>query len=249
VTVSLAATDNVGGSGVKEIDYVAVGQQNVPGTTVSGASTSLNISAEGATILGYSARDNAGNVEPVRTLVVQIDKTRPSTTASVAPLPASGRLRLAITGTIAVRASKTGPTLGTVTPIQCWNSPGVAVTLTARDAVGASGVKQLAYTASGSQTAAGTASGGSSDPVTTTVAINKPGRTILAYSAQDTAANQEASNSLTILVGAGDDGLSFACTLPMPAFTIPPHGTLVVSGTATINSGPPIPFGPKNVNY
>lgn len=77
VTITLGATDNVGGSGVKEVHYslagAATGSQVVPG-----ANAIVKISAEGATTLTYFAVDNAGNQEAAKTLTVRIDQTPPT---------------------------------------------------------------------------------------------------------------------------------------------------------------------------
>ena len=51
VSVNLNATDNAGGSGVKEITYSASGAQPIASTTASGASVSLRITALGTTTL------------------------------------------------------------------------------------------------------------------------------------------------------------------------------------------------------
>ena len=75
VMVTLNATDNEGGSGVKEIHYAI---NSGPETVVSGNSASVTISAEGVTTLTYFAKDNAGNTEGAKDLTVQIDKTPPS---------------------------------------------------------------------------------------------------------------------------------------------------------------------------
>ena len=85
VTVTLTATDNVNGSGVKQIAFATTGAQVGTGI-VSGGSASLIISAEGQTTVTYYATDNAGNVETARTLVVQLDKTPPS----LSGMPAAG---------------------------------------------------------------------------------------------------------------------------------------------------------------
>ncbi|HYE66014.1 MAG TPA: LamG-like jellyroll fold domain-containing protein [Pyrinomonadaceae bacterium] len=77
VTVTLTATDNPGGSGVKEITYSASGAQVISQTTVSGSSTSFIISAEGTTTITYFAMDNMGNVESQKVFTVKIDKTAP----------------------------------------------------------------------------------------------------------------------------------------------------------------------------
>jgi hypothetical protein len=76
VTLTLNATDNAGGSGVKEVHYslqgAATGQQVVPGDNGI-----VTISAEGMTTLTYFAVDNAGNQEQAKTLTIGMDKTPP----------------------------------------------------------------------------------------------------------------------------------------------------------------------------
>jgi hypothetical protein len=85
VLVSFAATDNPGGSGVKQISVSLSGAQT--GSQVfTGATGSVSISAEGTTVVTYLATDNAGNQEVARTVTVRIDKTPPS----IAGLPAPG---------------------------------------------------------------------------------------------------------------------------------------------------------------
>ena len=84
VTVTLQATDNPGGSGVKQIAISLSGSQT--GTnTVAGSSAVVKITAEGTTTLTYFATDNAGNVERAKTLTVKIDKTRPIISGMPAP--------------------------------------------------------------------------------------------------------------------------------------------------------------------
>jgi NHL repeat-containing protein len=77
VSVALNATDNAGGSGVKEIQYALAGV-HVGGATVAGATATIPLSAEGLTTVTYFARDNAGNEETPKTLQVRIDKTPPT---------------------------------------------------------------------------------------------------------------------------------------------------------------------------
>jgi len=79
VAVTLNATDNPGGSGVKEIQFSLNGAQSGAGL-VSGGVASVPIAAEGTTTLTYFARDNANNAEAPKTLPVQIDKTPPTVT-------------------------------------------------------------------------------------------------------------------------------------------------------------------------
>jgi FG-GAP-like repeat len=86
VTVTLSATDNPGGSGVKEIQFALGGAQNTGWQTVAGNVASVTISTEGITVLSYFATDNAGNQETAKTLTVRIDKTPPV----ISGLPAPG---------------------------------------------------------------------------------------------------------------------------------------------------------------
>lgn len=79
VTVTLSATDNAGGSGVKEMHYALAGAAT--GSQVaSGGSANVTISAEGTTTLTYFAVDNASNQEAAKTLPVRIDRTPPTVT-------------------------------------------------------------------------------------------------------------------------------------------------------------------------
>lgn len=74
VTINLNATDNNGGSGVKEIHYsVNGGTDNI----VSGNSTSFIVSTEGTNTINYWSVDNAGNIEQTNTYSLKIDKTNP----------------------------------------------------------------------------------------------------------------------------------------------------------------------------
>src|SRR5437867_5584359 len=82
VTVTLSATDNAGGRGVQSITYILAGEQT-GGGSVAGSSTSILITTEGVTTVTYHARDNAGNVEADKTLVIKIDKTAPTLTMPI----------------------------------------------------------------------------------------------------------------------------------------------------------------------
>jgi hypothetical protein len=84
VTVAMSATDNAGGSGVKQISYSLNG--STP-TVVSGSSASVAVSQGGITSLTYFAIDNAGNQETSKALTVQIDKTAPG--SHILALPAT----------------------------------------------------------------------------------------------------------------------------------------------------------------
>jgi hypothetical protein len=85
VTIALNATDNPGGSGVKEIHFGLSGAQNMGLQTVAGNAVSVTTSAEGTTIVSYFAIDNAGNQESAKTLTVRIDKTPPVVSGMPAP--------------------------------------------------------------------------------------------------------------------------------------------------------------------
>jgi len=140
VTVSFNATDNSGGSGVKQITFSATGAQPIASTVVSGASASVNITGEGVTTVSYSATDNAGNVETSKTLTVQIDKTAPTTSAAGSPA-----------------ANGAG-----------WNNSNVTVSFSAGDNGGGSGVSQVTFSATGAQPLASTIVSGASASVNIT---------------------------------------------------------------------------------
>lgn len=77
VTVRLTASDNDGGTGVQELIVSGNGAQTIPPRTVTGASGSIDLAAEGETVVAYQARDHAGNLETPQTIVVKIDRTPP----------------------------------------------------------------------------------------------------------------------------------------------------------------------------
>jgi hypothetical protein len=85
VTVTLNATDNPGGSGVKQIQFSLSRAENTSLQTVAGNTASVTISAEGITVLTYFATDNAGNQETAKMLTVRIDQTPPVITGLPAP--------------------------------------------------------------------------------------------------------------------------------------------------------------------
>jgi alpha-tubulin suppressor-like RCC1 family protein len=78
VLMTLTATDNVGGSGVKEIHYTVDGTE----TVVQGSLTSHVIAGDGTHTVSWYSIDNTGNVEtPSQQISINIDKTAPSITA------------------------------------------------------------------------------------------------------------------------------------------------------------------------
>jgi hypothetical protein len=78
VTATLTATDNSGGSGVKQITYSATGAQTVATTVAQGATATAGFTSEGQTTLNFFAVDNAGNSDSPNQAVVMIDKSAPS---------------------------------------------------------------------------------------------------------------------------------------------------------------------------
>ena len=72
-TLTLAAADNDGGSGLREIVYSNGGAfAHVYGTTVT-----IPVTSEGTTTVVFYAKDQAGNTETAQTVVVKLDKTAP----------------------------------------------------------------------------------------------------------------------------------------------------------------------------
>jgi HYR domain len=78
VVVTLSASDNASGSGVKAITYGATGAQPLVSTTVTGASVAIGVASEGQTLVTYFATDNSGNTEPPKTITINLDKTAPA---------------------------------------------------------------------------------------------------------------------------------------------------------------------------
>jgi len=77
VTVTLAAVDNTGGSGVRDITYSLSGAQTAAARTVIGSTASTTITAQGTTTLTYFATDNESNGETPRSHTIRIDRTAP----------------------------------------------------------------------------------------------------------------------------------------------------------------------------
>src|SRR5262249_49421375 len=88
------AADNPGGSGVKSITVSFFGAQADQPQTFNGPAASIPITTEGATTVFYSAEDNAGNKEEVKSETVRVDQTAPVVTppssVSVTPTEAGG---------------------------------------------------------------------------------------------------------------------------------------------------------------
>jgi hypothetical protein len=74
VQMTLTATDDIGGLGVKEIHCSVDGTE----TVVQGSSTSQSIAGDGTHAVTWYAIDNAGNAETPREMSINIDTTPPS---------------------------------------------------------------------------------------------------------------------------------------------------------------------------
>jgi|GEM_PF-1738146 len=85
VTVNLISSDNLGGSGVKEIHYSVDGGAEI---IVPGASASFGLSAEGNYNISFYAKDQINNVEASNSRVIKIDKTLPGPTGFTITPPA-----------------------------------------------------------------------------------------------------------------------------------------------------------------
>ena len=100
VTVTLNATDNQGGWGIKKITYSASGAQTIAQTDASGNSVKVPLDHEGTITLTYYATDKAGNVSDRKTLTVKIDKTAPwvkSTSPSNKATSVSSSAKISVT--------------------------------------------------------------------------------------------------------------------------------------------------------
>jgi hypothetical protein len=127
VTVTLSATDDEGGSGVKEIAYELAGAQTGH-ETVAGAHASVKITADGTTTVTYFATDEAGNVETKKTLVVRIDKSAPTVSCTADPgtlwPPNHQLVPISVDVQVDGAASAGGFTLASVTSNEPDDAPG-----------------------------------------------------------------------------------------------------------------------------
>jgi hypothetical protein len=82
ITLDLQAVDEVGGSGVASITYVATGAQSIASTTVTGSSASVPVSAQGTTTVTFFATDAAGNTETADSVDIRVDTLAPTITVT-----------------------------------------------------------------------------------------------------------------------------------------------------------------------
>jgi hypothetical protein len=115
VQMTLNATDNNGGSGVKEIHYTV--DDTDTETVVQGSSASQLIASDGSHAVTFYAIDNAGNKETPQKMSINIDKTSPSISANSAILwpPNHKIVNVLIGGSAADDGSGIASTIITVT--------------------------------------------------------------------------------------------------------------------------------------
>ena len=80
-TITLAAVDTTGGSGLKNTFYSLNSTSTYTTYTVG-----FPITAEGTTTVRFASVDNDGNREPTQTVDVKLDKTKPVSTISGVPI-------------------------------------------------------------------------------------------------------------------------------------------------------------------
>ncbi len=85
VVVMATASDELGGSGVKEIEFTVDGTS----TTTAGAEAQASVSTDGQIVVTCVARDNAGNESAPQTLTIRVDRTPPMIVGSTSPMPNS----------------------------------------------------------------------------------------------------------------------------------------------------------------
>jgi predicted outer membrane repeat protein len=145
VSVTLTATDDL--SGVKEILYSVDGGA---ATAAAGATASFTIASDGVHTVTYSAVDNAGNVEAVKILVVQIDRTAPEISILTPADGAEYLLNQPVTAswTAADATSGLAVSLGTAPSGGAIDTATVGVksfSVTATDAAGNQSTRLVAY--------------------------------------------------------------------------------------------------------
>jgi hypothetical protein len=217
VDIRLVGTDDL--SGVAKTEYSLDN-----GTTWTPYTAPVHLSADGSYQMLYRSADWAGNQEVAKPLSFVIDTVPPTSTATPGPAPLPPGYPSV---TLQINSLVIDPG-GALPPTTCWGTQGVNVALNAVDNPGGSGVSEIRYTLTGAQTGSG-----SLGPAGGTVPITATGTTTLTYYAVDKAGNQESPRVIKVFL---DPSIWLAC-VPAPTFpsTIPPQGTVTVSGTFTIN--------------
>lgn len=145
VQITLTATDNEGGSGVKNTEY------SFDGTNWNLYTVPFAITNEGASTVYYRSTDNAGNVEPIRNQTINIDKTPPQIAINT---PANGGvyvLNQALTADWSVTDALSGivSATGTLTSGAIIDTGAVGAktfTVTATDNAGNTATQTASYT-------------------------------------------------------------------------------------------------------
>ena len=125
------------------------------GGSVAGSSTSILITTEGVTTVTYHARDNAGNVEADRTLVIRLDKTPPTLTMpTLAPsYTFDGTVTLnfstsdGVSGVGSSQATFNGSTVTSGTTVTLTKAGTNTFTLTATDEAGNTASQSTSFSA------------------------------------------------------------------------------------------------------
>jgi len=101
VNVTLAGNDGATGSGVDKIEY------KVDGGAFAAYTAPVAITTAGTHTLEFRSTDKAGNVEATKSLTVKVDKTAPTTTATLEPAtgPYTGPVTLTLTAADQANAS------------------------------------------------------------------------------------------------------------------------------------------------
>jgi hypothetical protein len=147
VGVTLNATDNAGGSGVKEIHYIL---NSATEEIVSGSTASFTISTEGVNTLSFWAVDNEGNIETQNSQEIKIDKTVPIITVTVPQQGASYLLNEVVTADWSATDATSGinSAVGTVASGSQINTSSVgskSFEVTATDNAGNTDTKTVTY--------------------------------------------------------------------------------------------------------
>lgn len=100
------------GTGVAVTQYSTDGGASWSDGTTMTVTAPLDHSHDGANVVSYRSRDNAGNVEPVRSHVVNIDTRKPRTSA-----PSSATVRRGAKASLKYKVLETGPNGGTATAV------------------------------------------------------------------------------------------------------------------------------------
>jgi hypothetical protein len=109
VPVHLAAADAAGGSDVKDLTYSLDGAADIIVTGAAAAADVTVPATPGAHTIAYHATDVAGNTEDAKTLSINIDTAKPSTSASAVSV-VRGR-----TATLRFKVAEAGPNAGKAT--------------------------------------------------------------------------------------------------------------------------------------